>query len=293
VTATESLYRDKARRILRVPNGRRCGFRIYKNTKMAEIMDKLTKSIWNILPASVQFNFAGTTVKPDDDFVSLCMRELDIVEVSHVPTFFELSPSSLASDFRKLVGSPEGADFVFKVGKRSNDMRDVDGDSTYREIPAHQWILRVRNERLKALFDSKMEESELGYAEILHYKPKIFEIMLEYLYTDEVSRELTANDYLELLALADEYVIPRLKRQCELKLIENIKEGSNILDLVAKAELYQANDLKKLSKQYLCKNFMQLGRNDPNFLKEIGKETLFELPADVESRTKRIRGVDM
>jgi len=293
VVAVESLYRDKAKQLLRVPAGRRCGFRIFTNTKMMEVMEKLTKVIWTVPLKSVEFTFAGVPVKPNDDFLSLCMRELDVIEVSHAADFYDLPPSSLSADFRKLVGSHEGADFIFKVGKPSTtdvDMIDSDtGSSAYREIPVHKFILKARNERFRALFDSQMQESKSGSVEVPHYQPRTFLLMLEYLYTDEIQGEIQLNEYLELLALADEYVIPRLKRICELKLMQDIK-GTNALEILSKASLYQAEDLKNLCTKYLRENFIELGRKDPNFLNEISKEELFEIAASaIEGRTKRQR----
>jgi len=287
VMAVEAIYRDKAKQLLRVPQGRRCGFRIYTSTKMAEVMDKLTKVIWNVPLAALLFTFAGVTVSPNDDYISLHMRDMDVIEVSHALNFFELLPSTLAADFRKLVGSDDGADFKFKVGKRSEDvdMIDTDGGSSYKEIPAHQWILRVRNERFKALFDSKMQESKLGFVEIPHHNPRAFQLMLEYLYTDEIQGDILPNEYLELLVLADEYVIPRLKRQCELSLMQDVK-STNAVELFTKADLHQAEDLKSVCKQYLSENFIELGRKDPAFLKDLSKEALFELAASTIEATR-------
>jgi hypothetical protein len=254
---------------------------------MSEIMDKLSKVIWNVPLTALRFTFAGQTVHPSDDFISLHMRELDVIEAAHALTFFELPPSSLASDYRKLVGSADGADFLFKVGKRSEvEMIDVDSCSSYKEIPGHSWILRVRNDRFQGLFDSEMQESKSGFVEIPHHTPRAFELMLEYLYTDEIQGDILPEERLELLVLADEYVIPRLKRQCELSLMQDVKD-TNAVELYMKSDLHQAEDLKTVCKQYLTENFIELGRK-PEFLKEISKETLFELATfAVEARTPK------
>jgi len=278
VIATECIYRDKGKRILRVPKGRRCGFRIYTNTKMAEIMDKLTKVIWNVSLEALHFSFAGETVYPSDDFISLHMREADAIEVSHALSFFELPPSTLASDYRKLVGSLDGSDFLFKVGKKceSENMELFDeGSSSYKEIPGHQWILRVRNERFQGLFDSRMEESKMGFVDIPHHTPRAFELMLEYLYTDEIQGDILPKERLELLELADEYVIPRLKRHCELILMQNVK-STNAVELYLKSDLHQAEDLKSVCKEYLIEHLFK-ERSAPDFLKDLSKEALFEL----------------
>jgi len=279
VLASEDIFRDKGKRLLRVPKGRRCGFRIYTNTKMAEIMDKITKVIWNVPMAALRFTFAGETVDPNDDFVSLHMRELDIIEVSHDLSYTELPPATLPMDLRKAFLARDGSDFIFKVGKRSPDtLESIDGDGlSYKEIPAHRWILRNRSERFCALFDSKMQESQAGSVEVPHYKPRIFELMLEYLYTDDVQGDISPEDSLQLLALADEYVIPRLKRKCELILMQDVK-SSNAVELYVKADLHQADDLKTVCKQYFIENFFEL-KKQPTFLKEVSKvpELLIEL----------------
>jgi len=293
VCAEEDIYRDKARRFLRVPKGRKCGFRVYTNTKMREIMDKIAKFIWNVPVEALRFIFAGETVGPNDDFTSLHMRELDSIEVYHDLSFFEMPPSTIASDFRKLVGSKDGADFLFKVGKPSSSLIEGLDQSPYKEIPAHRWILKVRNERFRGLFDTKMEESTVGSVTIHDHKPQAFEQMLEYLYTDEIEGGITPDDRLELLILADEYVIPRLKRKVELELIPDVKQ-TNAIEYYIHADLHQANDLKAVCRQFVIDNFFELKQNSdfmkalshvPDLLIEITSSAIESLKSFKKQRT--------
>jgi len=296
VMAQENLYRDKARRMLRVPKGRRCGFRIYTTTKMGEVMTKVANLLWHIPVVALTFTFAGESVEPNSDFETLNMRELDIIDVTQAVSWCEIPSSTLSTDLKKALNFRDGTNFTVKVGKRSSTSTNtevkgldlIDDDSgvcneDYKEFYLHTFLLRSRSEKFAGLFDSKMQESVQGVLELPNVHPKTFELLVEYLYTDDIT--IPDEQALPLLALADEYVVPRLKKKCEIFLINSLKID-NVLDIYAFANLYNAESLKVACNQFFIDNFCAISQI-PNFKNKVNKEQLLEVVQVKASKKKK------
>ena len=135
-----------------------------------------------------------------------------------------------------------------------------------QKIPAHKNILAARSQKFEKMFTGNFKESNQQIVEIPKMKAEIFHrilkvfivnftVLLEYIYTDEVS--LSCDTALFLLKAADEYLIPRLKHICELFLIQHIKE-LDIIPIINLCEKHEANLLKKLAMKQLIKNINDL-----------------------------------
>jgi len=70
-----------------------------------------------------------------------------------------------------------------------------------------------------------------------------------------------------------------------LALIQDVK-NTTIIELWLKADLHQAEDLKLVCKQYLIEHFIELGRTNPSFLKNLSKETLFGIAVTTIEATR-------
>jgi hypothetical protein len=77
--------------------------------------------------------------------------------------------------------------------------------------------------------------------------------MMEYLYTGSISN-FNAKVALDLLGLADAYMLEGLKYLCENTLIHNV-DNDNVCGVLIDANKYQAQELKKFCINYLIKNF--------------------------------------
>ncbi|KAF2068655.1 hypothetical protein CYY_010019 [Polysphondylium violaceum] len=104
-----------------------------------------------------------------------------------------------ASPFATLFNNPLLSDIKF----------NVQGTVTY----AHKCILAARNERFRAMITNEWEESRKEEIEIHDCTPEIFSIMIKYLYTNTLHFEHSIN-ILELLRIADLYLVTDLKEQC-------------------------------------------------------------------------------
>ncbi|OQR87784.1 RCC1 and BTB domain-containing protein [Achlya hypogyna] len=156
--------------------------------------------------------------------------------------------SSLGRDLGALLNNPSRSDVEFIV-------EDV-------PIFAHRCILMVRCEPLDAMLNGRMLESTAAQIVIPHQRvPQhdVFLAMLEYIYTDAVATleyptVLDIEYVLELMALADQFLLTNLKLKCEGAIQKSI-DFSNITKLLETAYYQQADYLKRCCLDYVLANF--------------------------------------
>ncbi len=120
-----------------------------------------------------------------------------------------------------------------------------------KEIKAHKMILSARSPVFAAMLKSGMKESVSNRVEIDDIAPDIFEVLLQFIYTDRV--DLTNIDPKDLLAAANKYLLPLLKFQCQIHLAGNITKGSCV-ELLVLADLHNAVHLKKSTVSFIRAN---------------------------------------
>ena len=80
--------------------------------------------------------------------------------------------------------------------------------------------------------------------------------MMEYLYSGSIN-SFNAKVALDLLGLADAYMLEGLKYLCENTLMHNV-DNENVCSLLIDANKYSANELKKFCQTFLMKNFSEV-----------------------------------
>jgi hypothetical protein len=101
--------------------------------------------------------------------------------------------------------------------------------------------------------------------------------MMEYLYSGSIAN-FNPRVALDLLGLADAYMLEGLKYLCENTLMHNV-DNDNVCNLLIDANRYQANELKKFCQNYLIKNFQEVSQTKafeelefyPSLLMEVTK----------------------
>ncbi|XP_078170398.1 BTB/POZ and MATH domain-containing protein 2-like [Carex rostrata] len=151
--------------------------------------------------------------------------------------------SDFLQNFHQLWDSREGADVVFQVGGET--------------ISAHRTVLAARSPVFKAEFFGPMKESKTGCVKIKDIEPKVFTLMLQFVYTDiiplnkEISFEMTQH----LLVAADRYGLERLKLICKEKLSNSI-DVENASDILVFSDKHNCDQLK-----VICLDFIVSGDN--------------------------------
>jgi len=117
----------------------------------------------------------------------------------------------------------------------------------------HQLFFCERSGFFKALQEDHFGESSMeGNLPVLHIKgitPEVFAQVLFYMYQDSCE-QLTADNVFDVLAAADMFMLPGLKRQCA-NVISQYLEVENVVNVLRSARLY---DLPRLEDQ--CAEFM-------------------------------------
>jgi len=141
-------------------------------------------------------------------------------------------PNCWRADFENLFTSQTGSDICFNIQGQ--------------EIKAHKTILSARSPVFSAMFNSDMKEKGLERVDLPEITPDIFNALLRFIYTDRV--KLTDGNVEPLLALANQYLLPSLKSKCEQFIIKQLTT-ENCIEMLTLADLHNAPRLKKMTQE--------------------------------------------
>ena len=150
----------------------------------------------------------------------------------------------LANDLKELLNNKEFSDITFVIeGKK---------------IYAHRWILMARSEPLQMMVNGPMKEGYEDSIEIQDVSYTWFYSFLQYLYTDEVpalrENDIDVKMVIELMSIADQYMVDALKSLWEKTIERNIKIR-NVWELLNEVYLRDLIALKKKWISFVLKHF--------------------------------------
>ncbi|KAL7013121.1 hypothetical protein ACKWTF_015203 [Chironomus riparius] len=149
-------------------------------------------------------------------------------------------PTNIITDLRNLLQTDE----IFK------DLKVViDG----REFPVHKILIAARSPTLAEILRNNPEVENLNLIDI---SVDIFEIILKFLYTDELPGDDGTN-FLHLFAAAGKLKIEELKKYSGTQLINQV-DGNNALDILKMSNKYQQMELKHKSFDVLKKEYPKI-----------------------------------
>lgn len=204
----------------------------------------------------------------DDDEFFKDMREL-FDDEEHMDAVFLVHDEN--SEARKQKDS--------KSDKVKSDPMDEDGDASSNanmvEIRAHKCILTARAEYFKALFrkgyNGAKKSSGLTFREseecVIHVEPDFapchIRYMMEFIYTNRIQaiKDISTDDLLCLLCLADRWLIRDLKRLVEHELIRNHMTIQSVARMYGATEDFHANRLSRACIDFIMDNLRQLAGN--------------------------------
>jgi len=187
------------------------------------------------------------------------LGDMWIVEFDKVP------PSSLVEDLVTLVNNPKYGDVVFIVEGR--------------EVHAVAALLAVRCEHFKAMLFGSMREASsraswepIVIDDVTH---DAFVILLEFLCTDRLLHPLSLAQTVELLVVAEKYMLDRLKSLCIEEILPDISVD-NVVRILRMSNRH-AESLRGICLDFIVQNldavkktpeFMEL-KHEPELLLEI------------------------
>ena len=178
-------------------------------------------------------------------------------------------------------GSKELSEHWGKLHK-SKEFCDMEIDCGGKVFPCHKLVMSARSPVFKAMFESKMKESESGKVTIEDIKPEIMTVMLHFIYTSRIAKKnITAEFAIELLAAANKYQLEALKDICQDK-IRSFLDAENAIEFLILGEMYQANKLKDAAMMEVVYNMPEIADteeyqrlvNYPKLVMEIPKAML-------------------
>ncbi|XP_064386490.1 rho-related protein racA-like [Halichondria panicea] len=151
-------------------------------------------------------------------------------------------------------------------------------------VPAHRLVLTTRCEVMSAMLSGAFQESTANQISIPDIPLDTFVCFLEYLYTDHAPIE--EGNSMEILKLADRYVMSRLMSLCELYISKHVERATkhsiakadvDVIGLLLFSQLHNASQLSSWCLHFISSNFdvfkgneqfLQLGEDNLSYVKE-------------------------
>ncbi|XP_028985270.1 inhibitor of Bruton tyrosine kinase [Betta splendens] len=148
-----------------------------------------------------------------------------------------------------------------------------------KEFPCHKSVLCARLEYFNSMLGNPWIEATSCSALEMPTSSEILQVILEYIYTDEaptIKESLNVEFVCNVLVVADQLLITRLKEMCEVVITENLtlKNAAKLLEFSA---MYNAEQLKLSCLQFIVLNMAAL--LESRALDILSDEVLMELSA--------------
>jgi hypothetical protein len=153
-------------------------------------------------------------------------------------------------DLSLLLSTGQMSDFTITAHHTRGSISRTKEVENWMEISVHRLILSVRSPVLKAMLESGLTESVTGQLRITDVSAAAVQEFVRFLYSGNCNAALHAE---QLLTLAHRYEVPDLQRLCEHSLQTNLSV-SNVLPVLALAELYGSATLRKGVFAYIVRN---------------------------------------
>jgi hypothetical protein len=172
----------------------------------------------------------------------------------------DIPGSSLVSDLKGFLNEQKLSDVTFVVESKP--------------VYAHK-LLCMRCSYFRAMFEGHMREAQQKTITINNVSYRVFLVLLEYLYTDEV--EISLDIAMDLFVAADQFGIERLKRLCEKKILVSINIDS-VATILQAANMHIAHGLRQSCMDFILRNFDAVSKTAA--FEEMGRsnvELVFEI----------------
>ena len=143
------------------------------------------------------------------------------------------------SERTKFIFNNELLSDVKFVAAASNS--ESESRKSQKNIPAHKFVLAISSPVFYAMFYGEMAETG-GTIELPDCDYESLLELFRYLYSDEVN--LTGSNVMQVLYLANKYLVPSLAGRCTEYLREHV-EASNVFSILPQAQKFEVKDLEE------------------------------------------------
>uniref|UniRef100_A0A665VJ13 BTB domain-containing protein n=1 Tax=Echeneis naucrates TaxID=173247 RepID=A0A665VJ13_ECHNA len=155
-----------------------------------------------------------------------------------------------------------------------------------KEFPCHKSVLCARLEYFNSMLGNPWIEATSCNALEMPTSSEILQVILEYIYTDEsptIKEALNVEFVCNVLVVADQLLITRLKEMCEVVITENLTL-KNAAELLEFATMYNADQLKLSCLQFIVLNMAAM--LESKALDILSDEVLVDLSAAYRKMAK-------
>jgi speckle-type POZ protein len=212
-----------------------------------------------------------------DGFVTFMLGVIVLQQRDNDP--IPVPASDIAGHLGRLLDCADGSDVVFSVSGE--------------KFSAHKAVLAACSPVFKAQLFGSMAEAKMRCITLHDIKPKTFQVLLRFMYTDELPRDdeiqSSSNNidlFQNLLVAADMYHLYRLKLMCARKLWDCVS-AETVAEVLSCAEMYNCSELKSTCLDYfvleenfkiavLTDGYFQLMQSFPSVIDEIRARRRFD-----------------
>ena len=170
-----------------------------------------------------------------------------------------------------------GTDFLIRVPRPEHASKK---NNAYLEFKCHKFILSARCEFFRSMFNHEMKESANNTVDLPDIQVKTLKNLLKYFYTD------TINEVdLELLKIADQYLLKDLKDYCESVLSKSV-QVQDAAKIFVLARSITASKLANACLDVITANYKE-AKTSPGW-KEHCEEDLHQMLAETFAAKERV-----
>ena len=161
-------------------------------------------------------------------------RVVSVMSVGAVKKYFwqSTSRSTIRERCKSIFNQDLLSDVKFVV-------RDSKGGSESKNIPAHKFVLAISSPVFYAMFYGQLAETK-DSVEISDCEYESLLKLFRFIYSDEAN--LTPDNVMQLMYLANKYMLPSLADKCATYLKENL-DASNVFIVLPEVQKYDEKDL--------------------------------------------------
>jgi hypothetical protein len=128
-----------------------------------------------------------------------------------------------------------------------------------KEFKAHKVVLAAASPVFEAMFKEGTKEREDNYVNIEDMDSDVFEVFLRYLYSGQVDK--LAEMFTDLFTAADKYDVQLLREICMQQMVKNISVD-NAVEMLALADRYDVEPVKIQAQNLITNNIADVMKTD-------------------------------
>jgi hypothetical protein len=236
-----------------------------------------------------------------DVYLDCFLEEPDPEDVIVMSDGFQMSHSTIDEDLEACTIS--GAHEHHNRVKLLNDsyesditLKLIDPDGTVHSRKVHKQILKMRSPFFESMWNEtsglmEAQQDEVDMSETFQ-KSSLLDIVLQYIYTDQIPENLDSQTLVDIISLASLLVLDRLTTLCEYVLWRKL-DADNLLDMISICRLFNLSQLFAKIERMIVFEQRHLLNSEDTTLTESEKKlfSLHEVPITVLNVVEKLRTI--